>query len=435
MQKKINVLLIHSSLKHLNRVTAAEHVEIGYSEEETTQPQIINVTDEIREAPTIETYSLSKEKKVTPNDIWSDDISIKLEKDYKNKINFRYFLDGIQQTCWIKNIPILKSGEKVPYHAGQVGAVVIERSKRKLIVIKELSRVEFNILIPFSFIRDITDIQDIKNFMEKDINNLCGFTLQDTSFNPAPKTKNGSIIYSKEGKEIHDRISNRELKKNFSDINYFRKLHMKWNVRNRALLEKNIYDNFAYYIEKINKKTDSNYFIILDGTLTDVRGDILLNSIGIIKSHRQRFLDSKKHNKILQLKSFCRSPVFLVGPFDESSIEESLDRKNFRKVSKRISWYLRIRKMEHFIPTWGLLRIEMYPKLLPHKGSADLWDENDSLFINSISQKIIDERFPTSHPDKRWANLLYPIYKCEQYLKSIVVPRSVIKYIASTPIY
>ena len=89
--------------------------------------------------------------------------------------------------------------------------------------------------------------------------------------------------------------------------------------------------------------------------------------------------------------------------------------------------------MEHFIPTWGLLRIEIHPKLLPHEGSADLWNKEDILLINSISQKIIEDRFPTSHPDKRWANLLYPIFKCEQYLKSLIIPRNIIKYIATTP--
>ena len=187
-------------------------------------------------------------------------------------------------------------------------------------------------------------------------------------------------------------------------------------------------------MKKVEKNHDYLDFIILDGTLTDVRGEILLNAIGIIKSHRQRFLDSKKHNKVHQLKSFQRSPIFLLGrPIDESSIETSIDGKNFIKVSNRVSWYLRIRKMEHFIPTWGLLRIEIDPRLLPHKGSSELWDRDDSLFVNSISQKIIEDRYPTSHPDKRWANLLYPISKCEQYLKSLLVPREVIKHIASTP--
>ncbi len=209
---------------------------------------------------------------------------------------------------------------------------------------------------------------------------------------------------------------------------------MKWNVRNRALLEKRIYDSFAEYLKKQNKKNEALEFIILDGTLTDVRGEILLNAVGIIKSHRMRFLDSKRHNKAYQLKAFRRSPVFLLGkPIDESSIESNMDRKNFSKVSNRVSWYLRIRKIEHFIPSWGLLRIEIDPRILPHEGSADLWDKDDSLFINSISQKIIEDRFPTSHPDKRWANLLYPISKCELYLKSLLIPRNVIKHIASTP--
>jgi len=233
--RKINILLIHSCLKDLNRATSAEHVEIDFYEEETSLPQMINTVEESK-VTTIETFSLSKDKKVLPDEIWKEDIVIDLDRDYKNKVNLRYFLDGVQQTYWIKNIPILNTGEKVPYHAGQVGAVILERKNRTLTVIKKLSEVLFNILIPVSFIREVTDIEDVKQFFSDKINNLTGFRLQDTSYQPTPKTEGGKIIYSGEGEEVHERISNLELKKNLNDINYFRNLHMKWNVRNRALL-------------------------------------------------------------------------------------------------------------------------------------------------------------------------------------------------------
>jgi len=432
MKNRVDILLIHSNLKHLNRATSAEHVDITLSEEETSLPEMINVADESR-TDTIETFSLPNRKKVDPEEAWSETILIEQGADYRNKINLRYFIDGVQQTIWIKNIPILTTGEKIPYHAGQVGSVVLERKDRRLSVIKEISEIAFNLMLPAVFVEEVSDIEKVKLFFANEIKQLSGLRIQDTSYFPNPKTEGGKIQYSEDGREIHERIPNFELKKSLNDLNYFRKLHMKWNVRNRALLEKRTFDLLAEYLSKREIANDLMDFCVLDGTLTDVRGKILLNAVGVIKSHRMRFLDSKKHNKAFQLPSFCRTPVFLLGPNDESSIESDLGKRNFIKVSNRASWYLRIRVMEHFIPSWGLLRIEIDPKILPNKGSAELWDEADSLLVNAISQKLIEERYPTSHPDTRWANLLYPIFKCEQYLKSLMIPREVIRHIATTP--
>lgn len=173
------------------------------------------------------------------------------------------------------------------------------------------------------------------------------------------------------------------------------------------------------------KRQDGEYeFLVIDGTITDVRSKVLSTAIGLSKTFNTRFLSNPQQAKVMRLREYHRSPVFVFQGQDEGALEYCKDIKEAKgfKMSRRASWYIRTRDATGNLPNWGLLRAEIYPDMLPSGGSADLWGERDSLFINAISREIINERLPTSQPDNRWHNLIYPIKNCEEYLRSLLLP-------------
>jgi hypothetical protein len=375
---------------------------------------------------TIETWAPGSKTKVSPNDIWNYELSIDLTAHYGIDIYLGFFLDGVQRTSLIRLIQVLNTGEQVPIHVGQVGSVILARVNKILKLVKGWNPIEYTILLPKDFIVEVTDDNNTKNWLS----NLprLGFSIYDTSYNPAPKLdpSTNKPLLDPSGTEIHDRISNSELKRNINDLNYFRNLARRWIRRVRALQEQKLHKQFADEHGPAELKKNEYEFLVIDGTITDVRGvsGILTSAIGLSKTFNTRFLSNRQQAKVMRLPEYHRSPVFVFRGQDESALGFCKDVKQAKgfKMSRRASWYLRIRDASGNLPNWGLLRVEIHPTLLPSEGSADVWSERDSLLINAISRAIIRERMPVAQPDNRWHNLIYPIKNCEDYLRSQLIP-------------
>jgi hypothetical protein len=179
------------------------------------------------------------------------------------------------------------------------------------------------------------------------------------------------------GAEIHDRISNAEHKRNINDLNHFRNLARRWIRRIRALQEQKLHKQFADEHGPAERKKNEYEFLVIDGTITDVRGvsGILTSAIGLSKTFNTRFLNNQQQARVMRLPRYHRSPVFVFRGQDESALEYCKDVKQVKgfKMSRRASWYLRIRDASGNLPNWGLLRVEIHPTLLPSEGSADVW--------------------------------------------------------------
>mgnify|MGYP000182652060 CR=1 FL=1 len=426
--------LFYSVFKDLRTSIKAEVVDIGVTEEELALHPVVSITD-TSSVSIIETYSRQLGRKVEEQETWKHMLNIDEDADYGFDIELSFFLDGIQRTSWVANVPVLSTGERVPISVGQVAAAILHRENRRLKIIRKYVRKNFSLFLPLKFMEEITDIEVVRDWVRRDLPTIGDLEWRDTSYDPAPIRKGGKVVYDEKGNEKHNQIPTRELRKNLTDINFFRNLARRWNRRHRALIEQNLHNDFACDFSKKETEKNAHKFLVIDGTITDVRGPVLKYAMGISKSFNTRFLSTKQHNKVLQLKTFHRSPVFMLwNPPDESSLESGISQKDIiRFSSKRASWYVRLRTVRYSSPTYGLVRIELLPDILPCKGSADLWSEEDTRFIDAITQAVIRERLPTSFPDKRWHNLLYPIYMCEEYLRSMVYPHNTVKYLSVTP--
>jgi hypothetical protein len=49
--------------------------------------------------------------------------------------------------------------------------------------------------------------------------------------------------------------------------------------------------------------------------------------------------------------------------------------------------------------------------------------------VSAISAAVVKEANPTSQPDPRWHNLLYPIRLCEAFARSKMIPHDTVKYL------
>ncbi|MHA1971574.1 MAG: hypothetical protein ACTSW1_01205 [Candidatus Hodarchaeales archaeon] len=415
--------VLASWLREMDRNIHSGQIYMPLPEEkQSLRPQIY--LKDTSGVSTIETWSPISRSKIEPKVSWNTKINIDTKANYGISVDLKYFLDGVQRTSLIRLIRVLRTGEQVPIHIGQVGSVIISREKRILNVIKDWNPIEYAILLPKDFIIDITDDTVAKTWLSSNIDS--GFSLYDTSYESAPEkdTITNKIKIDANGNEKHKRIPNSTLKCRINDLNFFRDAARKWIRRIRALQEQNLHTAFADKHGPAEIEKNKYEFLIIDGTITDVRSKVLTTAIGISKTFNTRFLNNKQQAKVVHLSEYERSPVFLFKGQDEGALEYCKDVKQAKgfKMSPRASWYLRIRDASGNLPNWGLLRVEVHPDLLPSKGSADLWSEDDYIFINSISSAIIKERLPVSQPDNRWHNLIYPIKNCEDYLRSLLIP-------------
>jgi hypothetical protein len=123
-----------------------------------------------------------------------------------------------------------------------------------------------------------------------------------------------------------------------------------------------------------------------------------VNAVGVIKSHRTLYGDSKAVRLVLGLKAGERSSVFAVS-----------SPNGWRATVA--SWYLRLREAAD--PLWGLVRVEVS---MPTNSNSQALGAR----AGQISQWILAEAAPVALPDSRWDTTAYGIRDCQQYLKALL---------------
>lgn len=133
--------------------------------------------------------------------------------------------------------------------------------------------------------------------------------------------------------------------------------------------------------------------LFIDGGIS---GSVVVASsplaVGIVKSHRTLYADSRGLRTIAGLKKAQRSSVFRIASRSRPSVA---------------SWYLRIRSGAGQDPLWGLLRIEI----------ADSTDAAGR--ADEISRWVLAESSPLSLPDGRWDKMAYGVRSTEEFLRAI----------------
>jgi hypothetical protein len=152
--------------------------------------------------------------------------------------------------------------------------------------------------------------------------------------------------------------------------------------------------------EWLRGHSSSAEWLLVDGSISgDYGGLEPRNLIGVIKSHQTQYFEWDEQCKVLALRVGERSGVFIPGG---------------RKRHEVYSWYLRLHSNDGKDPYFGLVRVEA--------AKSDRTLE----IVDELCRWLMAERCPVSLPDSRWDRMLYPIYDCEQYLKSLAPTRAVL---------
>lgn len=382
---------------------------------------------------TIESYSLPESKKSDTKHIWKINLFCLDAKEYTDfSIKFSYFIDGIQRTSKIRDIAWQSKGySTVPFLIAQLACIVIKRSNREIQPYVKHSKFKILFEVPIEFLKGNAR-RSVKEKFEK-LQEDKSFDWLDTSYGTVQVDRNEDARSEVSGiKGYYKRIPDSEFREKVVDPNWLANHSRKWTTKCRDQLEQDVFDKLAEETGKAAKDEKNFDFIVKDGTITSKRGKFLQSAIGISKSFNTRFLEPAQQTKVVNLPAYHRSPVFKftrdtkgTEP-DEAESEEP--RSKIAETHTVATWYLRLREIDRILPYWGLIRIELHPHLLPCRGSADRWSKADSLLVSSISSSLIAEASPTSHPDPRWHNLLYPIKLCEKYGKSKLIPHETVRY-------
>ncbi|MGB7062499.1 MAG: hypothetical protein WBF13_09145 [Candidatus Zixiibacteriota bacterium] len=380
----------------------------------------------------IESWSKTKGKTGSKH-IWDEMIHFANHERASVNLRFRYFMDGIQRTTPIGQVRIRKNSfETVPIHLAQIGVALLRRDRHTLKPAVEEARLLLE--FPSAFVRSETNISELKTDILAEIAHKAGKSLQtvDTSFRVA-KLKESEAHDMKDVVELdgikYPRIPTDELWNWCTDPAQFRSQARRWTTRYRDIVEQHLYDKA---LQRAQATADPAHydFVVKDGSLTHARGEVVKRALGVIKNFGTIFLDRSQMVKVLGLPYGYRSPVFTKtrpeGDPDESDI---YDPEAPGRKLKLVSWYVRIRPVEHHDPLWGLLRVEMHVDSLASQGHIGRWNEKDTDLIDAVSQQLALEASPTSQPDPRWSNLLYPIRCCERYLRSRALPHTTARFL------
>ena len=136
----------------------------------------------------------------------------------------------------------------------------------------------------------------------------------------------------------------------------------------------------------LRARTDPDDLLVLDGPLGK-RGQ-LARVLGMVKTHRSRYLDPALHGLVAELGPGERTPVFRLGA-----------------DWPRFSWYLRL-PCRPGAPWAGVVRVEC-PDL-------DLPDVRD---LAALSQVVLPRYASAEHKDPRAPQNLYPIGGLERLLR------------------
>ena len=382
----------------------------------------------------IESWSKNQKRTISTKTIWDEMIHFLGDKPDNIDISFKYFIDGIQRTTPIGKIRLRKNSfETVPVHFAQLGAALLKRENR--ILTKQDEGVKLLLEYPNSFVQSETNIDALKMNLLGQISDATGGALHgvDTSYR-IPHLKEAEKDSFKDIKEIdglkYPRIDNNDLWKWCADPAQFRNQAKKWTTRYRDLLEHDIYGKALERFSPAVVVGSKYEFVLKDGPLTHIRGGITKAALGVVKSFTTIFLEKTNMTKVLGLPYGYRSPVFTMKrPEGDPEEIEIYDVDSDGKKHTLVSWYLRIRPVENHDATWGLLRVEMHTESLPCQGHAGRWSEQDTFVIDEISRQLCFEASPSSHPDPRWHNLIYPIKCCENFLRSRIVPHVTARYL------
>ncbi len=383
---------------------------------------------------TVECWCKRSRRNVKAEELWQDGIYILDEGDTSIDVRFDYFLDGTQRTTPIGNIYLrLNSFQSIPVHLGQIGVVLLKREHRKLIRELECQKLLFEVAGDFA--KSVGTRPELKDDILEQVDRWLGDTITpvDTSFRIKRLEKNEKGNYAESELVSLDgikypRLPDDELWNWCSDPSKFRSQARRWTTRYRDLAEQDMYDKALALCEKSVRVGEEYGFVVKDGPLTHVRGGLEKSALGVIKSFGTIFLDQHKMDKVLALIEGYRSPVVTLRRPQGNPEEEDLTKMKSRGHNL-LTWYVKIRERGRHDPTWGLLRLELHADAIPCGGHSGRWSEIDSLIIDEISRKILEERAPTSAPDPRWHNLLYPIHCCEEFLKARAVPHLTAKHL------
>lgn len=374
----------------------------------------------------IESWSIDRGRLPTKQ-IW-DQMFHYLHGDESVQVDFRYFMDGIQRTTPIGRIRLKKSSfETVPIHLAQIGTVLLKREHRHLT--KDTEELQLLIEYPSAFVMSETNVAALREDLLESVHQKVGSAIVgvDTSFSVVRLKGSGDDPHQ-DIKELdgikYPRLSNDELWKWCADPAQFRSQARRWTTRYRDIAEQRLYDKALDRLTTISSTPLSSLqFVIKDGSLTHTRGGVTRMALGVIKSFATIFLERSQMTKVLGLSYGYRSPVFTKSrPEGDPEETEIYDPETAEQKLTLVSWYVRIRPVDNHDPLWGLLRVEMHADVLPCKGHTARWSEEDTLLVDAISRQLSLEISPSSHPDPRWHNLIYPIRCCEFFLRSRILP-------------
>jgi hypothetical protein len=433
---RLDVRTLESYLREIAREASVIPASAEVPEERLSLVPLRQVNQQSWGIDTVESYSLQRGAHCAPARLWEERVPFADEESGATKVSLDYFSDGVQRTTLLGTIPFRDFGsESVPWQMAQIGCTVLRRGPDgALAPIPDVEQIEFLLLAPISFLIAKTTKVSLRGALERLTVPLPTVRWIDTSYNPAPDDTGTDADYKVVDGQSYPRIPNEVLFRWLGDPDRFRHHGRHWATRMRDRMERSVHNALAKAraADRAEYKAASvSSLTVKDGSLRDSGGLFERSAIGLVKSLRTQYLGSDPQAVVINLPDGFRSPVFVLSrPSDSTgeAISEETGGEPPRKKSKWLSWFLRMRPQSKVDPRFGLVRIEIDPLILPSRGVRDQWKREDSLIISSVSRAVHRERMPSSYPDPRWGNLIYPMSVCEKYLRSRLVPHEVARH-------
>ena len=261
-------------------------------------------------------------------------------KKIENPAPLRYFMDGCQRTILLGHILSKDYCALLPIQLHLSGVAIVD-SRGRIVYGPE---VQIKLIVPK------------KNILPKVALDILGNEIEETK---------------DMGKPTYDYA---ELRKR----GYEKSSHLRDELEQKALR------NFKPY----------NGYLAYDGSIPNMkefmeREDI----IGIVKTHRMRYLKLEKEVKVFSMETGYRSWLF------EIKRRELKEKKEYPICS----CYLRLRKLGRD-PLAGLVRVEINPSIKEE--------------VDNICFSIFNERLPVQLGTRNWDRKLYPFYRCERVIQA-----------------
>jgi hypothetical protein len=301
---------------------------------------------------------------------------------------FKYFLDGSRRTYKVDDIAY--NNRLYPVVAGQIGVGCCVRENPD--VFKNLAFENYLALaLPECANKDNLPDEVFFNSLTSKINDL-------------PVLKNRNILFKKILPYSDQRLKEGE----------------KYEHKGIAKIQDEMIESEKRLVNQLVLKRKLNFdsYLLKDGSLQyqkmksgDFKDLAAIKSnyrcvVGASKSFNPELCRDRNNRSIAKniadMKLFHRTPAYKYSTERSPGVEFSV-------------WYLRIREVSKTIsPFDGILKIE---KVLVTEDEMEKGLDSDE--INLISADLINERNPTCYgADTRWANHLYPVYLTENYIKS-----------------